>query len=304
MSVEGTEIENPIDDETELDAVLEQSIGAVKAGQTLEDNPQGQTDETGSAGDTDTGEPAKTGEADGGSQVENKDSEELRIPNKGKFESDEAYEKRIELFDLVKRRKSATTLEARQELTAQINKTKGELRTIGTEQPITPLNNPTSETGAAGEEEDPVLVADRERLKQLGGMTKDEIDAYMAEKQLATDTKNTLDTFISANKELEDPDIREIFFEFVENNYQWQGKTGKALLGILDMARDSYFKPSESIQDRVLKGAGVQDKVNAMQFPGSTQSASNGLSPEKRASVEELKATGMSEEKALELLSD
>jgi len=308
--VEGIENENHIEDESELDAALQDSIDAVKAGQTLEEQPQGQTGETGATGETGeaapTGATGATGEADGGSQVENKDGDELRIPNKGPFESDEAYEKRIELFDLVKRRKAATTPEARQQLTEQINQTKGELRTLGTEKPAAPLNNPTGETGATGAtgEEDPTIAADKERLKQLGGMTKEEIDAYMAEKQLAADTKNTLDAFVTANKELQDPDIREMFFDFVENNYQWQGKTGKALMGVLDMARESYFKPSQSIQDRVLKGADVQGKVNAMQFPGSTQGNQSGLSADKKASLEELKSTGMSEEKALELLSD
>ncbi len=71
----------------------------------------------------------------------------------------------------------------------------------------------------------------------------------------------------------------------------------------IELARENMFKPSESIQDRVLKGANVAEKVNAMQFPGGTV-AKGSMSPELRRDVDELKATGMSEEKALELLSD
>ena len=72
---------------------------------------------------------------------------------------------------------------------------------------------------------------------------------------------------------------------------------------VLELARESMFKPSETITERVLKGANVQEKVNAMQFPGGTTAKSD-YSPEMRKSIDELKATGMSEEKALELLSD
>jgi hypothetical protein len=63
------------------------------------------------------------------------------------------------------------------------------------------------------------------------------------------------------------------------------------------------FKPSESIQERVLKGANVQEKVNAMQFPGGTIAKSE-YTPDVRKSIDELVATGLSEEKAIELISD
>jgi len=72
---------------------------------------------------------------------------------------------------------------------------------------------------------------------------------------------------------------------------------------VLELARESMFKPSETIQERVLKGANVQEKVNAMQFPGGTI-AKTDYSPEMRKDLDELIATGLSEEKAVELLSD
>jgi len=40
-----------------------------------------------------------------------------------------------------------------------------------------------------------------------------------------------------------------------------------------------------------------------MQFPGSTGASRNDYSPEMKKSIEELKSTGMSEDKAIELLS-
>ena len=72
---------------------------------------------------------------------------------------------------------------------------------------------------------------------------------------------------------------------------------------VLELAREAMFKPSETIQERVLKGADVQQKINAMQFPGGSI-AKGDFSPEMRKSIDELKSTGMSEEKAIELLSD
>ena len=47
----------------------------------------------------------------------------------------------------------------------------------------------------------------------------------------------------------------------------------------------------------------VKEKINAMQFPGGSI-AKTDYSPEIRKSIEEMKASGISEEKAIELLSD
>jgi len=120
---------------------------------------------------------------------------------------------------------------------------------------------------------------------------------------LANDVKNTLDKFVERHTELGDEDTREVFFDFVDSNYNWQNKGGKELMTVLELARESMFKPSETIQERVLKAANVQEKVNAMQFPGGTV-AKTDFSPEMRKDLDELIATGMPEEKAIELLSD
>ncbi len=115
--------------------------------------------------------------------------------------------------------------------------------------------------------------------------------------------KNTLESFVSRHPELKDADVREVFFDFVDSNYNWSGKTGKDLMTVLELARENMFKPSETIQERVLKGANVQEKVNAMQFPGGTN-IRTGHSPEKQKALDELKGTGISESMALELLEE
>jgi len=294
-----------VDDESELDKALEDSINSVQAGNELApekkeevkvEEKKEETPETPVPEDSSTppviDPEKKEGEYD------------YRIPNKGKFESDESFEKRIELMDLVKKRKLAKTAEQKDEITKDIQTTKGQLKNLnGTDKIINPLNEKSVVDPEKKLEEDPALAADKERLKELGGATKEDIEEIVQRQQLAGEVKATLNTFVGRHAELKDVDTREVFFDFVDSNYNWQNKSGKELMTVLELAQESMFKPSETITERVLKGADVQNKVNAMQFPGGTV-AKTEYSPEMQKSIDEIKATGMSEEKALELLSD
>jgi hypothetical protein len=301
---EEEKIEATVNDEAELDKVLEDSINEVKAGKALTpakeevkvEEKKEETPETPKPEDSST--PPVVDEKKEGEY-------EYRIPNKGKFESDESYEKRIELMDLVKRRKLAKTDEQKQQISEQIQTTKSQIKNLnGTDKLINPLNQKSGvEAEKKVEVEDEATKADRERLKQLGGATKEDIQEIVQQERLATEVKNTLEKFVDRHTELKDIDTREVFFDFVDSNYNWQNKSGKELMTVLELARESMFKPSETITERVLKGADVQNKVNAMQFPGGTI-AKQDYSPEMKESVKELVATGMSEEKAVELLTD
>lgn len=301
-------------DETALDAELASSIAAVKAGQTIApqvQSPTVETDPTGPTGEeaptgesSPTGGTGSTGEGDGNPQPTGPTGEdEFRIPQKGKYETDEAYEKRIELFDLVKRRKAATTPEAKAALSEDIRKAKGDLRQLGN--PGSSINQPKTDvapTGPTGEV-DPALAADQARLKELGGATKEEVAEIIRQERIDQEVQSDLKKFVESSPQLKDEDVREVFFDFVDANYAWQGKSGKELRVLLSMAHDAMFRPSDTVQERVLKAAGVAEKVNAMQFPGGT-GAPTTFSPEMKNSIDELKATGMSEEKAIELLSE
>jgi len=287
--------EAAVEDESVLDKELNETIEAVKkAGDVPEPTaPAKPKEETPKVEDTST-PPA--------SEEKKEPEYEFRVPNKGKFESDESYEKRIELMDLVKRRKLAKTDSQREQISEQIKTTKNQIRSLsGSDKISNPLNQAVVDSENTPEDE--ALKADKERLKQLGGATKEDIEEMLQRTQLATEVKSTLEKFIDRHTELKDEDTREVFFDFVDSNYNWQNKSGKELMTVLELARENMFKPSESIQDRVLKGANVQEKVNAMQFPGGTV-AKNDFSPEKRKEIDELKATGLSEEKAIELLED
>ena len=302
------EVEAEVDDDAELDKELAESIEAVQAGKELtpkkeeaevEETPE-ETPEVPKPEDTSTPQvPVEKEE-----EVKPKEGYEFRIPNKGKFESDESFEKRIELLDLVKKRKLASTPEQREQISGEIKTAKNNLKTLnGTDRFVNPLNEKTVEKTDPPVEADEALEADKERLKQLGGATKEDIKEIVQQERLAADVKGTLDEFVKRHTELGDEDTREVFFDFVDDNYAWKGKGGKDLMTVLELARESMFKPSESITERVLNGANVQEKVNAMQFPGGTV-AKTDYSPEMRKSLDELVATGISEEKAVELLSD
>lgn len=300
MDEENKVIPPEVNEDAELDKSLEESIAAVKAGNELAPKEPAKVEEPKEETLAPKPEDPSTPPAD---EEKKSGDYEYRIPNKGKFESDESYEKRIELMDLVKKRKLAKTDEQRQQITDEIKTTKNQIKNLnGTDKFINPLNQ-KSGTEPEKIEEDETLKADKERLKQLGGATKEDIEQILQKERLASDVKNTLDKFVDRHPELKDEDTREVFFDFVDSNYNWQNKGGKELMTVLELARESMFKPSETITERVLKGANVQEKVNAMQFPGGTI-AKTEYSPEMRKSIDEITATGMSEEKAIELLSD
>ncbi len=293
----------PENEDAQLDKELEGSINALKAGQEIqpakvESKPEEKAPEAPKPPVVETPKVE-----DPGTPPVDPTKPDFRIPNKGKFESDESYEKRVELFDLVKRRKNATTPEQREALATQIKTTKNQIKTLnGADKFINPPKQ--GEVVPVKPEEDDAMKADKERLRQLGGATKEDIENIVQQTQLATEVKSTLDRFIERHPDLKnDADTREVFFDFVDANYNWSGKSGKDLMTVLELARENMFKPSETISERVLKGANVQEKVNAMQFPGGS-TAKVEYSPEVRKSIDELKATGMSEEKALELISD
>jgi len=300
-----------VDDESELDKEIEASLTSIKTGNeqvvktTAEPEPKTEVKTEEKTVDTKVedkgGEPVAPK-----ATVDNKEEGyNFRVPNKGKFESDESYEKRVELMDLVKRRKLAKTDEQREQISAQIKTTKNELKSLnGSDKNINQLNEKLGqEVNNQKVEEDEVLKADQARLKELGGATKEEVQEMIEKDRRDAEVSNNLETFVKRHPEMNDADTREVFFDFVDQNYNWQNKSGKDLMTVLELARESMFKPEETIQERVLAGANVAEKVNAMQFPGGTI-VKSGFSDERKAEIKEIMASGMSEDKAIELTSD
>ena len=286
-------------DDTELDKELEDTINSIKDGkdsQKEEDKPEEKEEEDSNVTqEEESSNPPAKEEED-----EVKYEFKLPKPSKTKFESDEAYEKRVQLMDLIERKKAAKSSEQKAKLTDEIKETRKELSLLN---PNGKINNPLNDNVDNVNQEDPSIKADRDRLKELGGATKEDVQELIKEQIQALEVKSNIDSFVNRHKEMSDPDVREVFFDFVDQNYLWQGKSGKDFIAVLEMAYENMFKPSETIQERVLKSANVQEKVNAMQFPGGTI-AKTALPADLQKSVDELVATGMSEEKAIELISD
>lgn len=306
-----TKVAPVVDDESVLDKELEASLASVKAGNALSpETAKPEVKDAPKAPEPTKAEPVPAPAQPIAQPTETKKDEEFRIPEKGKNESDESYEARVKLFDLVRRRKAATTPEAKEQLSKEEKEAKKELASLGLKdkfknpnlepkvEPVKPQTQQQPSTTV-----DDAIAADRARLKELGGVTKEEIESMLTARDQAIEVTNTIGSFFEKHKILADKDIQDAFLDFVNENYAWQGKTGKALTTILELARESVFKPSESVQERVISGANVQEKINAMNFPGGNATPA-ALPKDKQASVDELVSTGMSREKALELVSD
>ena len=229
------------------------------------------------------------------------DDKEFKTPPKGPIESEETYQVRVELFKLIDARNKAKTPEEKAALTSKIAGTRQEMRAIGAKEDI---KNPNGDVPVLKKTEEEVkaeakIETDKAYLKKIGAVTQEDLAA----ERFNSSVENTLKSFVDRHPEFQNQDTRDVFFDFVESNYAWKEKTGAPLMTVLELAREAMYKPSETLQERVLEGARVNEKINAMQFPGGTV-VKAALTPAQQQSVDELKATGMSEAKALALISE
>ena len=221
-----------------------------------------------------------------GSEGQQESEYDFRAPIRGKFESDESYQVRFEIAQKIQERNNAKSQADYNKIQEEIKSLRSELSSIGLNEKITRSHN-NHTVGASPESND--------SLAQVHDLIRKEFETR--------EISSTLNNFVAKHKELQDEVTRDVFFDFVENNFNYQGKTGQDLARVLELARSAMFRKSESIQDRVLKSANVQEKVNAMQFPGGTVTR-QGMSPELQKAHEELKGQGLSEEQISVLLSD
>jgi len=135
----------------------------------------------------------------------------------------------------------------------------------------------------------------------------EQVEALFNQKMLEKDITMTLDNFLGSRPELTDPDVRDVFLDYVSDNYKWEGKAGNDLLNILETAASVVFpkqvKDVQAVEQRILKGIDVQEKINTMQFPGG-QVQQKGYSLETENSIKELMNTGYSRDEAIALLDD
>lgn len=279
-------------DDAELDASISETISQVKAEHPGAAKP---LETAKDSGNTDEGAETSTSQEhspkDTESQTGNQsDASEFKLPVKGKFESDESFELRMQLFDLVKQKKAAGSQEEKDGIQRQIKELRHQM-SEALRSPSTRSQSSISNDDASPEE------------AEVGNQN----NRYLTEQDLIefnqrAQNKVVIDSFFEKHPEFKDPDVKEVFVNFFDANYKLDGKDAKGVATVLELARSAMFKPSETIQERTLKAAQVQDKVNAMQFPGSTGGGDT-FTPEQKASIDEMVSAGVPREKAIELVT-
>jgi len=218
---------------------------------------------------------------------------DLRIPVKGPLESEESYAVRLQISEMLKKREAAATEDEKSEVQKELKKFREEFGHL--------INSNRSQFSQDRDDAPSSVQPDDGSQKKF--VSVDELEEILAEKQVQTENKFIIESFFSKHPEFSDQNVRDVFVDFFDSNYKIDGKTGSQIAQVLELARSAMFKPTQSIEERVLKGANVQNKVNAMQFPGGTI-VRNGLTPDQQRSVDEMKAAGISEDRARELILD
>lgn len=219
---------------------------------------------------------------------QNQDEAGFRVPSQGHHESDAAYAKRVELAELVYQRKNAKNDDEKSQIESKMESTRADLRKLNT-QNFNRQETSNNEGSSTNDDQ-------QQKPDDVRRIVEEAIIAHSQE----TETRRVLSEFVNNNKQLQDPDFREVFFDFVDSDFNWQGKTPDQLNNILGLALTAMTGPVETFNDRVVKSTDAQKAVNAMNFPGGSV-ADQGFSKAREQQIAELEATGMSREKAIEL---
>ncbi len=282
--------------DADLDAELQQQLDAINSKTTAETSgvpvePK-TTEETSQDNSVETtASPVVTEEAkaEGSDTQTEQDEYDFKAPIRGKFESEDSYQVRLEIAEKIRERNLAKDQGEKDLLQKELKALRSELSNIGLNEKFTRSHQTNENSNDASPDDSNAL------LKQA--------EAIVEKKFFEKEITSTLNNFVSTTKELQNEVTRDVFFDFVESNFNWQGKSGSDLSKVLTLAKEAFFRKPETLQERVLKSANVQEKVNAMQFPGGSASKA-GLSPEMQASFDELKSQGLSDDQAMTLISD
>lgn len=76
--------------------------------------------------------------------------------------------------------------------------------------------------------------------------------------------------FLKRHPEVKNPIVYENFINFVGENFILQGKSYKGITAILEMAHETLFP--KNVQQKMEQAKKVEDKMNAVDFSGSTAS--------------------------------
>ncbi len=287
-------VETPVvDDESQLDAEIDGTISKIKAVQTEVAYPPESAESPSEKSDAGAeAPPAEEAKPDNGPETE-EPSFELREPVRVKFETEESFNTRVRLFNLVKQKKASQDPQEKEDIQKQMTEIRDSLRSLDRFTSPKDGNAPeVVQPSPAPTDNDSVV-------------RKEDLPKILEEMRMETEAKVTIDSFFDKHPEFKDPAVREVFTDFFDSNYKLDGKNAKGISEVLELAHGAMFRQNESVQERVLQGADVMEKVNAMQFPGGTV-VRTGLTPSQDASIKEMMAANpnMSEDRARELILD
>ncbi len=291
-----------VDVDTDADLELDNEINATmskikNAEQPESANPtetvESKVEETQSSPSTES--PSSEDTSPKESQTETQEEFDFRQPIQGKFESDASYHLRLQIAERIKERKLASNESEKNAIQKEIGELRKEFRSITINRsPSFNNDSHSSDVQSPQETLQDKIEVDPKSLEQI-------IEQKVQSERVRIETESVINTFFDKYKDFKDPDTKQVFIDFFDSNYKIDGKGPKEVVQTLELARSAMFRPTESIQEKVIKSAGVQEKVNAMQFPGGTIVRS-GLTADQQQSVNELKATGMSEDRARALI--
>lgn len=219
---------------------------------------------------------------------------EFKQPVKGQFESEESFAMRQSLALLIANKKASNNPQEQEVIQNQIKEIRQDLKNLKPDIITKPSNhNDGTPSNVQPEEGYQASQTPEDIAKQVLETIKIE--------QYNESMTNEVNSFLNKHPEFQDPAVRETFIEFFDENYKLEGKSPEQSRLVLELARQAMFRPDETIQERVLKAAGVQNQVNAMQFPGGTV-VKQALPKHQQDSIDEMVKAGISEERAKELI--
>ena len=289
-----------IEDDSAFDAELDQQIT-----QMAEQNGAAKPPETVKQNSSDTQVPSEpstvTPSAEEVPQVNQDEAQtptepyEFKAPIKGQFESEESFAMRQNLALLIANKKASNNPQEQEVIQNQIKEIRNDLRNLKPDIINKPSNNNDgTPSNVQPEEGNQTAQTPQDIAQQV-------LETIKIEQYNESMTKE-VNSFLNKYPEFKDPAVRETFIEFFDDNYKLEGKTPEQSKMVLELARQARFRPEESVQERVLKAAGVQNQVNAMQFPGGTV-VKQALPQHQQDSIDEMVKAGISEERAKELIS-
>lgn len=290
-----TPIEND-DEDLELDKSIQDTIASLN---TKTDNIEGgvpseQTEPETTTDKTEVDEDEVDLSTVEKGTAETQEESDLTIPIRGKFETDTSYAVRMKIAEMIKAKKQAETVVEKNEIQEELRSFRKEFGNL--------INNNKSQLSFNNNDNAPSDVTP-EKGESGRYIDESQLEQILSERETTFKNKNVVDSFFKTYKEFNDDSVKQVFIDFFDSNYRIDNKVGEQITETLELAREAMFRPKQGIQERVLKSADVNQKINSMQFPGGTVTKS-ALTPQQQKSVDEMVNAGVSEEKARELISD